>query len=234
MKKILMINASFLAGVAVCSFVYVGVPTLLNKDYYPLASALAVLLSATIALSSAYLTVSNHNKRTREKNTIDVIGQGKGKIGEEYLFVKNFIEANKHDKKQALEYLARNNIDIVEMRPTLEKLNELEHLCEGVFKKFYDKDILRDNRGAAIIYIWETLKPYILERRKIQNERIAQHQSFSQRKENQPFYWLEQAYSLFTNNNQASDNELRLLIIANLLLVVPCLPAIITILSMGT
>ncbi|NOI02637.1 hypothetical protein F0241_16200 [Vibrio kanaloae] len=148
--------------------------------------------------------------------------------------MKNFIEANGHDKEQALMYLARNNIDIVEMRPTLEKLNELEHLCEGVFKKFYDKDILRDNRGAAIIYIWETLKPYILERRKIQNERVAQHQNFSQSKENQPFYWLEQAYSLFTNNSPASENELRLLIIANLLLVLPCLPAIITVFKVAS
>ncbi len=224
-------NASFLAGILVTIFVYIGIPTVLDQDNYPLASVLAILLSAALALTSAYFTISNHNKRTKEKNTIDAIGQGTGRIGQEYLFVKNFITSNENNKIEALKYLARHNTDIIEMRPTLVKLNELEHLCEGVSKGFYDDDILRDNRGAAIIYIWETLEPYIAERRKIQQERIVKHQQFNQSKENQPFYWMERIYSLYTNEEKSNNNELILLLSVNLLLFLPCLPAIISVIK---
>ena len=232
-QKILLINASFLAGVLVCSTVYVGVPALLTKEYFPLASAMAVLLSATIALSSAYYTVTNHNIRTREKNTIDVIHQGKGKIGPEYIYVKDFLKDNENQKHDALIYLARNSAAIKEMRPILDKLNEIEHLCEGIFKGFYDKGIIQDNRGSTVIYIWETLQPYINERRVVQQARMEKHPKFRESEENRPFHWLEKAYELFTNTNEKSDSEIKYLIIANILLFIPCLPAIIELSKLG-
>lgn len=222
-----MINASFLAGVLICLLVYVGIPTLTKTENFPLASALAIIVSATIALFSAFFTINNTNKRTREKNTIDVIGQGKGQIGSEYLFIKNFLETNSQQEKEALEFLAENNIKFKEMHPILDKLNELEHLCEGLFKGFYDKEIIRNTRGTAIIRVWERLEPYMLERRKIQSKTTI-HQSFTQKPETQPFYWLEATYKLFTGKDQ-KDNELKVLLWANFLLLLPCVPAIIAI-----
>jgi hypothetical protein len=226
-KKILMINASFLAGVLICLFVYIGIPTLTESKNYPLASALAIIMSATIALFSAFLTINNTNKRTREKNTIDVIGQGKGQIGSEYLFIKDFLQNNSMQKEEALKFLAKNNIKFKEMHPILDKLNELEHLCEGLFKGFYDEEIIKNTRGTTIIRVWERLEPYMLERRKIQSETTI-HQSFNQKPETQPFYWLESTYKLFIGKDK-KDNELKILLWANILLLLPCLPAIIAI-----
>lgn len=223
-----MLNASFLAGVLICMIVYVGIPALTDSKNFPLASTLAILISATIALSSAFFTINNTNKRTREKNTIDVIGQGKGQIGPEYLFIKNFLENNAMQEEDALKYLAENNIKFTEMHPILEKLNELEHLCEGLFKGFYDEEIIKNTRGTAIIRIWEKLEPYMLERRKIQSENTSQHKSFNDKPETQPFYWLESTYNLFTGTNQKS-NELNLLLWANLLLLLPCFPVVLAI-----
>ncbi|OMO29395.1 hypothetical protein BH582_18265 [Vibrio sp. 10N.222.47.A9] len=230
MKKILMINASFLAGVLVCSLVYVGVPAIVDSKNFPLASALAIIVSASIALSSAFFTVSDGNKRTREKNTIDVIGKGQGQIGPEYLFIKRYLKDNENQESEALKYLANNNIEFKEMQPILSKLNELEHLCEGMFKGFYDKDIILNTRGTAIIRIWERLEPYMLERRCIQNSKTETHLSFSQKDENKPFFWLESAYTLFISDERPKK-EMRLLIVANVLLLLPCLPALISIIK---
>jgi hypothetical protein len=209
MKVILLVNASFLAGIFISILVYIGIPTVLDEKHYDLASPLAILISASIALISAFISIFNNNKHSREKNTIDVIGQGKGEIGEEYLFIKRFLRENRGNEAEALKYLARHNIKFTEMHPIISKLNELEHLCEGMFKGFYNESIIKNTRGSAIIRIWELLSPYMNERRKIQQEKTLVHKAFTMQTENQPFYWLEQAYVKFTKESLLSkDNVL--------------------------
>ena len=122
--------------------------------------------------------------------------------------------------------MAENNIKFKEMHPILDKLNELEHLCEGLFKGFYDKEIIRNTRGTAIIRVWERLEPYMLEERfkvKLQFTNLS-----LKNLKREPFYWLEATYKLFTGKDQ-KDNELKVLLWANFLLLLPCLPAIIAI-----
>lgn len=230
MNYVLMISASFFAGIFVCIILAFGLMPLIPEDQIAQIPPFAIVFSATVALTSALFTISNNNKRVREKNTLDVIAKDKGNIGPEYLFIKKYLADNEDQQEEALKYLARHNIEFEEMRPILEKLNELEHLCEGVIKGFYDIDILRNNRGVSIVRIWERLLPYIQERRLILRETLGKDHIFIGAKEsNIPFYWIEKCYYIFTQKGKSKRTEKKYLFVAALLLFLPCLPAILAV-----
>lgn len=198
MKIIIIVIVSFFAGNFIALFVYLGMPMVLGEALYPLASPLTILISSTIALVSALITVKNSNRHIREKNTIDVIGQGKGRIGQEFKFISNFLRKNEKQKEKALMYLAENSTEFKEMETIHNKLNELEHICEGMFKNFYDKAIVKNNRGATIIKTWDVMGPYLIRRRELQRENKALHNNFFKKKEYESFHWIEKAYHHFT------------------------------------
>lgn len=179
MKLIAFVIASFLAGVFIVLFLYVGIPRAFSEDYKHLLSPFTILISSSIALATAMISVNNSNRHTREKNTIDVIGQGKGAIGDEFKFISKFLKKNKGKEKEALIFLAENSTDFSEMELPHKRLNELEHLCEGMFKRFYDKSIIKNSRGSSIIKLWTMLGPYMLRRRELQQEKTKSDSPFA-------------------------------------------------------
>jgi hypothetical protein len=70
----------------------------------------------------------------------------------------------------------------------------------------------------------------MLERRRIQNAKTENHLAFNGKAENQPFFWLESAYNLFTSG-ESSKKEIKYLIGANVLLSFACFPALIIIIK---
>lgn len=217
--------ASFVAGTVVSAFYLFGIKGLVEKDNFPLVSSLTVAMSATIALFTALVTLHNHNKRVREKNTIDAIAEERGAVGPEFMFISEFIEQNSHDTDKALRYLARNNIHIDEMPVIMKKLNEIEHLCEGVFKNIYDHDLLKNTRGSSIIRLWEKLGPYIHERRKIQQEKLKDSGFLSKEKCHVAYYYMEKYHDRLVKQDKCRFT-MTMYLLSPLILILPFLPMI--------
>ncbi|WP_281214118.1 DUF4760 domain-containing protein [Shewanella insulae] len=231
MKYLSMIIASIFAGIFVCTLLYFFSITFLPEELNPTNSSIAIVFSSTMALSSALFTVANNNRTNIEKNTLDVIGKDKGLIGPEFLFIKEYLQKNSTCKELAMIELAQNCTIYEEMIPIMKTLNELEHLCEGAIKGFYDLDILRNTRGGSIVHIWETFKPYIFERRRVQIKRLGEgHQFIGSKESNIPFYWLEKCYPRIigkSNEELRVRKELMFGSVAILLLFIPFIPPII-------
>ncbi len=205
MKLIALVITSFLAGSFIVLIVYVGIPVVVSEDYKHLLSPLTILISSSIALSSALISVHNSNRHTRQKNTIDVIGQGKGSIGNEFRFINSFLKRNEGKEREALIFLAENSNDFSEMEVPHKKLNELEHLCEGMFKNFYDKNIIKNTRGSTIIWLWNKMGPYMLRRREMQQAKVKANSPFARNQEYAPYYWLEKAYNYLSHESVWND-----------------------------
>ncbi|MBO2556556.1 DUF4760 domain-containing protein [Shewanella algae] len=224
-SKVIIICASFLAGIIVCALYLVGIPNLVDKSNFPLVSSVTVLGSAFVAVFTATTTLRNHNQRVREKNTIDAISDEKGSMGPEYLYISKFLKVNEGKEQEALIYLARNNTSVEEMQPILSKLNELEHLCEGVFRGIYDFELLKNSRGSTVILVWEKLKPYLLERRVIKREKLSSNPFLSKSQGHEAYFFVEKFYTTLVSEDDKFEKMMYKF--SPFILILPFTPAII-------
>ncbi|MBB1384395.1 DUF4760 domain-containing protein [Pseudoalteromonas sp. SG45-5] len=229
LKSVLHINIGFLMGVAVTSLFYVGMPIILNEKFYPFASAIAVVFSAVLAFTSAFYTLRINSNKAIEKNTIEAIENGKGKIGAEFLFITSYLKKHQLCEHEALSELAQRYTEYEEIAGITKTLNELESICSNALSGYYDWNIIVKNRGATIINVWEKLKPYLEERRRIQKALISKDYPTLKHDKFLPFHSIEKAYDHLRKDPYNNRKEAKLLALASLCLLIPCSPALIAI-----
>lgn len=127
----------------------------------------AVILSATLALSAAMVSMYYQRKTAREKNTLDFLNNLSDDTNYQTHFatVRTILSADDRDNR-LIELASDSNVNDKDTEAIREVLNTWEQASSAVIHNLYDELYLYSSHKTQVLNLCIKLRPYIRTRQK--------------------------------------------------------------------